>query len=403
EPAPDVHEWAPPPESAASLQPLARVFDTYWSNGLSYRNHRIPAVAGTTEANELEKTLGAEFHALQPSDRGWLFFIGHGAYSEDLNNRINLWNGTGFTVQELKELLDQVPSQTRLRFLFAQCYAGAFADLAAPETNRCSFLAQAADKESEGCSAAVEKKDYEDYSTYFFAALTGHPRNHAGLDGRPDRNNDGFVTPLEAHFHVLATAYSADIPRATSEVLLMQWQPKNLSDLSARVSDAENEYTAMAREVMHRVKIDPGGDPAMEIDRRQSRLEEQWEQLEKNHKKLLNDISSLQEMLKIEVVRRWPRAEPAYTLNFVRFLSENINKAQELIQAHPGYSELRRLQDQSWQHSDQALEILRAHTQLEKISHLLRLSLLKAALEDHGPEKLLERYRALRKCESAPF
>ena len=27
-PTPDIHEWSPPPESAATLQPLARVFDS---------------------------------------------------------------------------------------------------------------------------------------------------------------------------------------------------------------------------------------------------------------------------------------------------------------------------------------------------------------------------------------
>ena len=46
EATPDVHEWAPPPETAAALQPLARVFDAHWRNGLRYRNHGIPGCGG---------------------------------------------------------------------------------------------------------------------------------------------------------------------------------------------------------------------------------------------------------------------------------------------------------------------------------------------------------------------
>ena len=52
----------------------------------------------------------------------------------------------------------------------------AFAELARPGSNHCGFLAESADREAEGCSAAIEARDFKDYSTHFFAALAGHGR-----------------------------------------------------------------------------------------------------------------------------------------------------------------------------------------------------------------------------------
>ncbi|MEA3276900.1 MAG: hypothetical protein U9Q81_16765 [Pseudomonadota bacterium] len=403
EPTPDIHEWAAPPEAAAALQPLARVFNSYWRNGLRFRNHRIPAVVGTTAADRLTDALGADFRALHPGDRGWLLFIGHGTYHEDLDNRLELWNDTELGVGELQALLDEAPQQSRLRFLFTQCYSGAFAELATPGSNRCGFMAAAADEVSEGCSPAIEKRDYEDYSTYFFAALTGRPRDGAGLDGRPDWNTDGRVTPLEAHFHVLATAFSADIPRATSEVLLMQWQPGNLTDLLAHVDESENEYTGLALQMMRSSGIDPGRSAGEEMYRRQSRLQEQWERLEQSQERLREEIVSLQQGLQQQVLGRWPAAGAPYTLDYTRFLAEDLGHAQAFIEAHSDYPQLRQRQELHWQQDDLALQIRRAKNQLRKIGHLLRLGRLKAALERDGPEDLVERYRALRECESAPF
>ena len=134
DPGPDIHEWTLPQQDPAALQPLADVFDNYWSNGLSYRSHRIPEVAGTTEADALVSALDREFRTLKPDANSWLLFIGHGTYSGDLDNGLELWNQTRLRVSDLQNLLDLAPPQTHLRFVFTQCYSGAFAKLATAGT-----------------------------------------------------------------------------------------------------------------------------------------------------------------------------------------------------------------------------------------------------------------------------
>jgi hypothetical protein len=400
---PDVHEWAPPPETAAALQPLARVFDAHWRNGLRYRDHGIPHIAGTTEADRLSEALGADLRALKPGNRGWLIFTGHGTQGEHLDNRLELWNGTQLSASDLQALLDQASPESRVRFLFAQCYSGAFAKLATPGSDRCGFLAAPADQVSEGCSAAVEKSDYEDYSTFFFAALTGRPRNHSGLNGRPDWDSDGLVTPLEAHFHVLTTAFSADVPRATSEALLLEWRPGDLPDLLAGMGRDENEYLAMAAAMMRSIGIDPDAQPDKEMHRRQLGLQGQWERLEQDQERLRKDIVASQAGLQRQVLKRWPRAAAPYTLAFREFHAEDLEAAQAFIEAHPKYPELRQRQELFLEQDDQALRLRRERNQLYKIAHVARLGRLKAALGLEGPADLQERYRRLRACESAPF
>lgn len=403
EATPDVHEWVPPPETAAALQPLARVFDAYWRNGLRYRNHGIPDVAGTTEAGPLADALGTDLRALKPGDRGWLIFTGHGTQAEGCDNRLELWNGTHLDVGDLQALLDQAPPEARLRFLFAQCYSGAFARLATPGTERCGFLAAPPDQVSEGCSAAVEKSDYEDYSTFFFAALTGRPRNHSGLNGRPDWDSDGHVTPLEAHFHVLTTAFSADVPRSTSEALLLEWRPGDPQDPLAGLRGDENEYLAMALAMMRSIGIDPDKEPDKEIQRRQQGLQGQLERLVQDQERLRQEIATAQADLQRQVRRRWPRVAAPYTLAFKQFLSEDLGAAQTFIEAHPEHPKLRRRQELFLEQEDQALRLRRERNQLYKIAHVARLGRLKTALELEGPADLQERYRRLRECESAPF
>lgn len=403
EPTPDIHEWATPPETAAALQPLARVFDAYWSNGLQFRNHQIPGVAGMTEAGRLVQNLEADLRALPPGYRGWFLFVGHGTYSADLNNVLELWGDTGLNVSELGALLDLAPRQGRLRFLFTQCYSGAFAKLARPDTDRCGFLAAAPDQMSEGCSPAVEESDYEDYSTYFFAALTGRPRDHAGLDGIPDWNNDGEVTPLEAHYHVLATAFSADTPRTTSEVLLLESPLVGQPDLLADIDPDENDYMALAVAMMRRAGIDPDKEPGKEMHRRDQLLQDRWERLQQAQVGLRQEIVSTQQVLKQRLLRRWPEAALTYTRNFGDFVAEDLELAQAFIQAQSEYIELRRSQDRYIAQDEQALQLRRERNQLHKIGHTLRLGRLLADLERDGPADLLARYRKLRACESAPF
>jgi hypothetical protein len=70
-----------------------------------------------------------------------------------------------------------------------------------------------------GCTPAVNEADYRDYSSSFFAGLSGRDRT-----GKPvpsaDYDGDGKVSYAEAHAFAKVDEYTTDLPISTSETWL---------------------------------------------------------------------------------------------------------------------------------------------------------------------------------------
>ncbi len=399
DPAPDVTEWQPSDDSSETLQPLARVFNSYWSNGEHYRNHRLGTLVGSTEALRLNEELGQILRAMQDDDEGWLIFNGHGRSEDDLDNTIELWNSTWLTASDVSALLQLAPKHSRIRFLFTQCFAGAFTRLSETGEKRCGFVAEAADREAEGCSAAIDQDVFEDYSSHFFAALAGATRFGDVLEQAPDRDGDQRVSPLEAHYYTLLAADSADIPRATSEALLEQWSPWYLRPASWWMGNDGSVYQSLADSLMKAAEI----DSLAKLAALRHTLEAEREHLLREQQAFADESSRIREYLEAEVLRRWPRAGFVYTLNFKHFLEHDSEAAQAFIMAHADFPRLSRMQNGYWELQDRLLRKERDLTRLEKIEHLLKLDAKLKVLKAFGPSALYDRYQQLLDCESQPF
>ncbi|WP_432810022.1 Caspase domain-containing protein [Pantanalinema sp. GBBB05] len=156
----------------------------------------------------------------------FLYFTGHGGHSHDYeNNDFRLWGGDALTVQELTALLDRFPTQTPVVTVMAQCYSGGFANLIYQDGypkrsvvphNRCGFFATLKQYQSVGCTPAVNEADYEDYSSSFFAGLSGRSRVGKSI-GSADYNRDQQVSFAEAHAFAKVDGQTTDIPISTVE------------------------------------------------------------------------------------------------------------------------------------------------------------------------------------------
>jgi hypothetical protein len=400
DPAPDVSEWRMTRDGPPALQTLSRVMGSHWANGLIYRNHRLPDVAGGTRSDLLVGQISEQIEGLGEQDTVWLLFNGHGRHQADLNNTIELWNRTRLHVNDLVTLLDRVPARTRLRFLFTQCYAGAFAKLAVPGSNRCGFVAEAEDRQAEGCSAAIESQDFQDYSTHFFAALAGSDRAGVRLPRSPDRDRDGRVSPLEAHYHTLLTAHNADIPRATSEVLLEQWRPWFQPLAALLVPDRQTVYSELAQELMAAAGIEDG----KALRRRREQFQLQYQGLKAELQGLADDqLERVRGFLEDELLKRWPVAGYPYTQGYARFLATDLTAAQAFISSRPEYARLVLLEHKHQDLELRLLELERDMAELDKIRHLLDLGQALSMLRAMGSEAMQQRYGRLVDCESAPF
>lgn len=156
----------------------------------------------------------------------FLYFTGHGGHSHDYeNNDFRLWGGDAFTVQEFTAVLDRLPTQTPVVTVMAQCYSGGFANMIYQDGypkrsvvphNRCGFFATLKQYQSVGCTPAVNEADYEDYSSSFFAGLSGRSRVGKSI-GSADYNRDQQVSFAEAHAFAKVDGQTTDIPISTVE------------------------------------------------------------------------------------------------------------------------------------------------------------------------------------------
>ncbi|WP_204102948.1 MULTISPECIES: Caspase domain-containing protein [Spirulina sp. CCY15215] len=155
----------------------------------------------------------------------FFYFTGHG-----LPDEILLWGGYNLTLKNFSQQLDRLPVNTPVTTVMAQCFAGSFADFIyqdgdrtkplSPQT-RCGFFATIRTRPSVGCTPEVDESDYKDYSSSFFAGLSGRSRTGEPVPSA-DYNQDGIVSYNEAHAFSKVDMQTMDMPISTLETWLQE-------------------------------------------------------------------------------------------------------------------------------------------------------------------------------------
>ncbi len=404
------------PARDPSLEPLSRLYEFGRRHMVITRNHRVPGVIGGTARGQLEPALERDLRALHAGDRLLLVFNGHGTPAKRgfEQHRLWLWKDTWFEVRDLERLLSLVPDGVPARFVLTQCYAGGFARLVHPRADntleltkgeRCGFMASADDQPAEGCSASVDVGQYRDYSTYFFAALSGRARDGGPLLRSPDLDRDGKVSPYEAHLYAMAVAYSADVPRSTSEDFLDRWQ-QGLFRWRARGHDVVqtgNVYGRLALDLARRAGLDSRSDG----------FEQQWLQqrvMETQHvrryrlelKRLERQIADAQARIIRDVEKDYPGLrQQAEKMGFS--VPASVREANVRIRRHPQYRLLVDTQNREDAGELKLLDHERRLARLERVERLRKLSLWLHHFESAASEEEKTAYRRLLTCEKRPL
>jgi hypothetical protein len=172
----------------------------------------------------------------------FFYFTGHGSRNPKNvnNNAMILWDEDEVSVQDFASQLDRLPQATPIVTVMVQCYSGAFANMIYEKGDpqrpvalqtRCGFFATIKQLPSVGCTPSVDEADYEDYSSSFFAGLSGVNRV-----GQPvasaDYDRDGRVAFREAHAFAKVDEQASDLPISTSEA----WLRDGLSDAAVETT-----------------------------------------------------------------------------------------------------------------------------------------------------------------------
>jgi hypothetical protein len=201
-----------------------------------FKAPNIPYLKATATVDNLRQSFQ---QIASTSDRRPLFFYftGHGSHNreDENNNKMILWNEQRLTVRQFATFLDRLPPSKPVITVMVQCYAGAFANSLVYENgdpqakitdrHRCGFFATTKSLPSVGCTAEVNEADYRDYSSSFFAGLSGTNRIGQHV-ASADYNQDGRVSYLEAHAFAKVDERAADLPISTSE----SWLQSQLSE-----------------------------------------------------------------------------------------------------------------------------------------------------------------------------
>jgi len=212
----------------------------------------IPNIKGASNMTNLGNAF-QQFQTTKPNEV-FFYFTGHGMVNRaDINNNIMwLWNEQPLTVQQFTTWLDQLPNETTFVGMMSQCFSGSFANLIYqggkpknPVTlkSRCGFFATIKTRPSIGCSPEVNEADYQDYSSSFFAGLSGRSRTGETV-ASADYNQDGRVSYSEAHAFAKIDEKNVDLPLSTSEYWLQNQADKKTQEVILQKPIAEIVRTA---------------------------------------------------------------------------------------------------------------------------------------------------------------
>ncbi len=233
----------------ASEQALALVLQGNDREFTTYGHYRKPNITGNLDGASSRQNVGmlldkvgADLQSQGDNGSVLLYFTGHGSplNSNLENNHYDLWEGSGgLSVHDLAEQISHVPADYPLTVVMAQCFSGAFGNLLFEGVNPSNpyvqrdiagFFATTKERVAAGCTPALNEADYRDFTSYFFAALTGQDRMGHKVTGA-DYDRNGHVGMDEAFCYTLIHDESIDVPVCTSDVLLRHDVPFKVDDI----------------------------------------------------------------------------------------------------------------------------------------------------------------------------
>jgi len=395
------------------LNPLAMIYQAEYEN-VEYLNYKIGRVRGSTTRSKLESALVDDFKKLKQGDTGLFVFNGHGSYDkkDTANNKMLLWQNSKLSVREFSDLLSNVDNSVPMRFVFNQCYSGAFERLVHPnaadtielvKAPRCGFFAESDNRQAEGCSTSIDSNEYRDYSTYFFAALQGKTRQGEALPVDPDRNKNGEVSLYEAHLYTLAQAHSADLPRSTSEVFLERWQPWYLRWFFAGEGKG-NVYAKLANDLARQLRapVEPSVQRSV-LSKQRRRLDRRDKKLKQEAKQIYKAMKELRYSIRYELEQRWPELAGIRYEEYQLSSHAQGDEVKRYITEHEKWPNLVNGYRRYLQIDEQRLEVLRDLTRLDKLNRLNKLARLRQQFEQHATNQQKADYQQLLNCEKLPL
>ena len=212
------------------------LFGSRNKNQDKFRAAKLRAINGPSVKDNLSQEMNTLAAAKNADAPVLLYFTGHGspAKSGDLDNNVyDLWNNDRLSVRELSREIAKLPPKRPVVLVMVQCFGGAFGNVLfengdpnGKQIDRpfVGFFATTRERVAAGCTPEVNEADYHDFTSSFFAALSGKTRLGKTI-AAPDYDKNGTIGMDEAFAYALITEPSVDVPVCTTDVFLRRFVP----------------------------------------------------------------------------------------------------------------------------------------------------------------------------------
>jgi hypothetical protein len=423
----------PPRANLLLARLLDRSEDELYQN---YRAHDLPDVKGPANRKSLNDWFATTGARLADGDRLFIYFTGHGGggpRQAPRNTTMDLWLDGGMPVKEFVGLLDKLSPKVQVVLIMVQCHSGGFGDVifkgadvgpVLAESTRCGFFATWCDRLAAGCTPDTAEENYKDYTTYFFAALSGRTRMGQAVPA-PDYDHDGRTSMAEAHAYVLLTSDTIDIPMTTSDVLLRQFS--KIKD--AKVADLVTPSTPFEALLKHatpdRRAVLEGLSKQLELkgDDRAASARALADSIDKQRKALQppgggggrrglpgggnnatgnmqNERDNLRNTIRARLIARWPEMNSPYHPLAVAALAKEPDEIVKVIESAPGYKKWDDLVQKVDEQQEKSFDLERKWVKCQRFLYVAETVALEANLPSFGGKLVQSRYEALRKAEN---
>jgi len=394
----------------------------------SYRPHELADLKGPANRKSLNDWFATTGARLADGDRLFIYFTGHGGggpRQAPRNTTMDLWLDGGMPVKEFVGLLDKLSPKVQVVLFMVQCHAGGFGDVifkgadvgpVLAEATRCGFFATWPDRLAAGCTPDTAEENYKDYTTYFFAALSGRTRTGQPVTP-PDYDRDGQTSMAEAHAFVLLNSDTIDIPMTTSDVLLRQFsktkdaKTKDLVTGSTAFDQLLKLATPDRRAVLEGLSKQlelKGEDRAAAARALADSIDKQRKALEPRGGRrggpggapAGTQRDDLRGPIRGRVLSRWPEMSSPFHPATIAALTHEADEIVRVIEQSPTFKKWDEQVQQADEQSEKSFDLERKWVKCQRFLYVAESVALEANLEKFGGKLVQARYEALRAAEN---
>jgi hypothetical protein len=265
---------------------------------------------------------------------------------------MDMWGSPPMTMREFSRELDKVDAGVEVVMIMVQCHSAGFANViyndgdfhkGISEHRRVGFFATTAARLSAGCTPEMREEDYQDFSTHFFAALSGKTRTGKAVE-KPDYDRKGFTSYEDAFTYVLLNDETIDIPMMTSDQLLRDFSRYRGQDgvgellvrnaaYSVVLQGATRAQQAALEGLSKQLGLD--GDQRIADARTMARdLQQQRTRLERDRRAMETTVEQSRGRLRDALLQRYPELGVPWHPETIKMLTGNgVDELRKFVES----------------------------------------------------------------------